>query len=451
MADIVDKLTKYPSFWLSLYGVGSAMVITTVAGLGGAVAAGSATGFFLLAGVFGYESLTRRSLEEKLSHRVRSIETNQNVIERNLLETRQDIDGLKEDMAETAQTLNREVHKILNQSEPAARAPANAMRLMQKSFERMGHKNRNFREDFMPVVEDLKAPVKPNESRTQKYKDMLRMVGTRQDNDDVVFENLTIKPVTDYSPSVISELISQAISSEKIEIFAQPIVKLPSRRLQYLELFARIRAKSGVYLTAENYRPIAENETRIEAVDYLLLGHTLETIRHDARRKIDMGYFLNISARCLKDKNYMADVIEFVRMRRDLASRLIFELQYDDIKNLTPACEKMISGLAKIGCQFSVDNVMDSNFNPDILAEKGFSFIKFRADKLMEMCSSSRGEMEVARMKSTLDKSRLTLVVERLETEHDLKELLDFEIDFGEGFLFGRPDLEMAYRAKRVA
>jgi len=59
--------------------------------------------------------------------------------------------------------------------------------------------------------------------------------------------------------------------------------------------------------------------------------------------------------------------------------------------------------------------------------------------------------MEVARMKSALDKSRLTLIVEKLETEHDLKELLDFEIDLGEGYLFGRPDLEMAYRPRRTA
>lgn len=453
MFNLVDKLTQFPQFWLGIYTCGSAMVIATIAGLAGPVAAGSATGFFLLSGVFGYESLTRRGIEETIGKRVDKVEKTQNKLVRDISETRNEVDVLKDDMAETAQTLNREVHKILNQSEPAARAPATAMRLMQKSFERMGSKSRS---DFMPAQEpankmtDLSAPAREApQSRTQKYKDLLLMAASRQKN--LVEEKIATEITPEYSEAVITELVNQAIQNERIEIFAQPIVKLPSRRLQYLELFARIRARSGIYLTGENYRPLAERETMIENVDYLLLIHVLDTIRNDARRHIDIGYFINISSRCLKDKNYMTDLLEFVRTKRDLAPRLVFELQYADLKNLSSACYKMIDGLSHIGCQFSVDNITNSDFNADDLAEKGFNFIKFSAGKLMEMCSSSKGEMDVARMKSSLDKSRLTLIVEKLETEHDLKELLDFEIDFGEGYLFGRPDLEMAYRPKRVA
>jgi len=464
MFNLLDTLTKYPSFWLGIYIVGCTMVIATVAGILGAVAAGSAIGFFLLAGVFGYESLTRRGIEITLGNRVREIEFEQTKIKSNLEHTRKNVDTLKEDMAETAQTLNREVHKILNQNEPAARAPAHAMRLMQKSFERMGNKDRNSINGFMPSQEianetladysDLKAPLKAHQSKTQKYKDLLLMAANRQKE---ISQNIPKMDATDvglaleYSDTVIVELISHAIENERIEIFAQPIVKLPSRRLQYLELFARIRARSGIYLSGSDYRTLAEKETKIENVDHLLLLHVLETVRNDARRHIDIGYFINISSRCLKDRIYMTDLLEFVRMKRDLAPRLIFELQYSDLKNLSPSCYKLIDGLANIGCKFSVDNVYDSNFNADDLAEKGFEFLKFSAGKLMEMCSSSRGEMEVARMKSNLDKSRLTLIVEKIESEHDLKELLDFEIDLGEGYLFGRPDLEMAYRPKRTA
>lgn len=443
------------------------MVVITIAGVAGAVAAGSAIGFFILAGTFGYESLTRRSIEDTIGKRVQRIEIEHDKINRDLSRTRNEVDTLKDDMAETAQTLNREVHKILNQAEPAARAPANAMRLMQKSFERMGNKTRT--STFMPQQEianeilqdrnanELKAPTRSVQSRTQKYKDLLLMAASRQQEKENYSKNTPTPALSpehstpEYSDSVIAELINHAIENERIEIFAQPIVKLPSRRLQYLELFARIRARSGIYLTADDYRSLAEKETTIENVDHLLLLHVLDTIRNDARRHIDIGYFINISSRCLKDKNYMTDLLEFVRMKRDLSSRLIFELQYADLKNLSPACFKLIDGLTHIGCKFSVDNISDSKFDADDLAEKGFSFLKFSAGKLMEMCSSSRGEMEVAQMKSTLDKSRMTLIVEKMESEHDLKELLDFEIDLGEGYLFGRPDLEMAYRPKRAA
>lgn len=459
MLNTLDKITNYPTFWLGIYICGASMVVATIWGVAGGIAAGSAIGFFILAGTFGYESLTRRGIEQTIGKRVDHIAKEQEKINREIARTRNDVDLLKDDMAETAQTLNREVHKILNQSEPAARAPANAMRLMQKSFERMGNKQRP---SFMPEQEaanELTAPLRAShpssqpQSRTQKYKDLLLMAAARQEKiaEEKAEGKKEPEPIPHYSDTVISELVNHAVQNERIEIFAQPIVKLPSRRLQYLELFARIRARSGIYLSAESYRPLAEKETIIENVDHLLLLHVLDTIRADSRRDIEIGYFLNISSRCLKDRNYMTDLLEFVRTRRELSSRLVFELQYDDLKNLSPACFKMIDGLTHIGCKFSIDNITDSKFDTDDLAEKGFSFIKFSGAKLMEMCSTPTGEMEVARLKAATDRSRLTLIVEKLETEHDLKELLDFEIDYGEGYLFGRPDLEMAYRPRRVA
>jgi len=84
------------------------------------------------------------------------------------------------------------------------------------------------------------------------------------------------------------------------------------------------------------------------------------------------------------------------------------------------------------------------------MAENGINFLKIDAKKLIELCASQDGEMNLARLKSRLDRSGLELIVEKFETEESLIELLDFEIDYGEGYLFGKPDLEMAYR-KHVA
>ena len=106
--------------------------------------------------------------------------------------------------------------------------------------------------------------------------------------------------IPEYSKTVLSELIHHAVQNDKIEIFAQPIVRLPSRRINYLELFARIRARAGIYLPADTYRTLAAEESTIENVDHLLLLHTIDTIRSDARRGTQIGYFINICAQSLK-------------------------------------------------------------------------------------------------------------------------------------------------------
>lgn len=436
---VIESLTRYPSLWLGIYACGGVMTIATVAQLFGGTAAGSMAGFLTLAGTFGYESLTRRTTENVISKKVDKLGKQQDFLNREIARTKNDVESLKDDMVQTALTLQKEIKKFNVLNEAPVKEPETAMGTVKRSLEKMGNR---MRPSFMPRQKPANEHLEHAQEVVDKYKTILMSSPKEQQQPE--------EEIPTYSDAVLSELINHAVQNDKIEIFAQPIVKLPSRKITYLELFARIRARAGIYLPAHTYRPLAEKETTIENVDHLLLIHTLDTIRADARKGLNIGYFLNISVRVFKNHLYMTDLLEFLRARRDLAPHLIFELQYSDYKKLPPPVIRIIDGLAQLGCKFSLDNVTTLDLDDDMIAENGFSFLKISSDKLVDLCKSSNGEMDLARIKSRLDNSGLKLIVEKFEHEHDLLELLDFEIDYGEGYLFGRPDLEMAYR-KHVA
>jgi len=425
--------------WLGVYACGGIMTIATTAQIFGGTAAGSMAGFLTLAGAFGYDSLTRRSNETAITKKVDKLGKQQDFLNREIARTKNDVESLKDDMVQTALTLQKEIKKFNVLKETPEEKPETAMGAVKKSLEKMGNR---MRPSFMPRQKPANEQHEHAQEVADKYKSILMSSPKEQRRPE--------EEVPNYSDAVLSELINHAVQNDKIEIFAQPIVKLPSRKITYLELFARIRARAGIYLPANTYRPLAEKETTIENLDHLLLIHTIDTIRSDARKGLNIGYFLNISVRVFKNHMYMTDLLEFVRSRRDLAHNLIFELQYADYLKLPPAVIRIIDGLAQLGCKFSLDNLPTLEINDDRIAENGFVFLKVSSDKLIELCGSSSGEMDLARLKSRLDESGLKLIVEKFEHEHDLLELLDFEIDYGEGYLFGRPDLEMAYR-KHVA
>lgn len=446
MLSVLDMPTKYPAIWLGAFALGSAMSVAAIGFSMGTVAAGYTAGFLALAGTFGYEILSRRRREVTLLYKIKNIENEQKRIAHELLETRNDVDGMKDDMVTATRAMANDGKK------------SGSTQTVIRSFERIGNRARA---SFMPkeppantspIFEPVKAPIKTSPSpvdakvmRAQKYKDLLL---NQKEEEDI---QATEKIAPEYTEAVLSELINQAVQNDKIEIFAQPIVKLPSRRLRYLELYARIRAKTGIYLSGQSYRSLAEKEALIENVDHLLLVHTIDMIRNDARRKFEIGYFINISSRSLKDTVFMNDLLEFVRTRRDLCSRLVLEFQHADFQTIAPPIQRIVDGLTRIGCVLSVDNIDNANINIDSLAERGVSFLKFNAQKILMNSTSYEGEMAMMRMKSSLDRAGIVLIVEKIEDNHALKELLDFEFDFGEGHLFGRPDLEMAYRPKRAA
>lgn len=459
MSKPLDDLTRYPSLWLGVYACGSLMCVVSVAQLFGGIAAGSATGFFVLAGTFGYEMLARRTIESKITSKVDSLGKQQDRITREIARTRSDVEALKDDMVQTALTLQKEIRKFNVLNEPVAStrkpaaatatvaapsaAPASAVEAVKRSFEKMGNRMRpsSFMPKQKPANIDTNNDIELRAEKTKKYQDILSKAGHGEPHEE---------PIPEYSDAVLSELIHHAVQNDRIEIFAQPIVKLPSRKIAYLELFARIRARAGIYLPADTYRPLAEKEESIENVDHQLVSHVIDTIRADARRGIKIGYFVNVALRSFRNKIFMADLLEFLRSRRDLAENLIFELQHDDFKTANPQLIRIIDGLSQLGCRFSLDNITSLDFDDDKLAEYGINYIKLRSALLTSLCTSASGEMELARLKSRLDSSGLKLIVEKFETEHDLLDLLDFEIDYGEGYLFGKPDLEMAYR-KQVA
>ena len=432
-----DNLPKYPMLWLGMYLCGTGMIALSIGSVLGVIAAGSAIGFFILAGVFGYETLTRRTADTTLSKRVETLDQQQTRLVREIARTRNDVDALKDDMVETALTLQKELKKYnaLVRSEEDPNPPETTFGSVKKSLEKMGNR---MRPSFMPgqkpaneqqeshVSAASKTAKEKAKETVRKYQDILMSSPKNEKRSERIIER---EEIPEYSKAVLSELIHQAVQNDKIEIFAQPIVKLPSRRMAYLELFARIRARAGIYLPADTYRPLAEEETTIENVDHLLLLHTIDTIRSDARKKLEIGYFINVCARTFKNQRYMTDLLEFLKSRRDLAPRLVFELQYKEYQSLPPQTIRIIDGLSRLGVKFSIDNLPEWDVDDDMLAENGINFLKIDAGELVNLCRTEHGEMDLARFKSRLDRSGLELIVEKFETEQDLIELLDFEID----------------------
>lgn len=253
------------------------------------------------------------------------------------------------------------------------------------------------------------------------------------------------------SEQMLAALLHQAIETDKVDAFAQPIVRLPSRKPAYLEMFARIRAKPGVYVPAHQYRAIAEKEQLLTAIDNILLLKCLDTIQQDARRGAHMTYFLNIAGPSLKDARFMADLLTFIKSRRDLSDRIVFEFPQKDLLSLSGAMSQVVAGLSTLGCRFSIDHVDTPMFDIAKLETRNVKFIKIPASRILALGNNREGQALFNKLRRTMDNAGITLIAEKIENNETLREILDFDVDYGAGFLFGRPDLEGVYKTRNVA
>lgn len=251
----------------------------------------------------------------------------------------------------------------------------------------------------------------------------------------------------DISDTAVKQLVTEALRSQRIEMFLQPVVRLPQRKIRFYEMFARVRARPGVYLPAGRYMKFSETAT-VREIDKLLLAECLEMLRTTANLERAAPFFINVTQASLKNTLFMKKLLAFLATHRDLAARMIFELRQDDYKTLDPAVAEVMKAMAKLGCSFSIDNVRTLEFDVTALQRLNIRYIKIPAKNFFPALKSARELAELTRTKRKLEGNGIAVIAEKIEDEPMLRELADFDIGYGQGFLFGRPDLQGAYQNK---
>ena len=93
--------------------------------------------------------------------------------------------------------------------------------------------------------------------------------------------------------------------------------------------------------------------------------------------------------------------------------------------------------LAKLGCDFSLDQVRDYDLDAKALADRNVRYVKLPDSAILS--NAGNGADAPADLKKRLDSFGIDLIVEKVESEETLVELLEYGIDFGQGYLFGEP------------
>src|SRR5258705_7490044 len=86
-----------------------------------------------------------------------------------------------------------------------------------------------------------------------------------------------------------------------------------------------------------------------------------------------------------------------------------------------------------------MDPVKFFRMEPRDLSEGGFRFLKVPGAMLLGGASVSNGDIHPADLSDLLARYHIDLIAERIESEGVVVDLLDFDVRFGQGFLFSQP------------
>ena len=237
----------------------------------------------------------------------------------------------------------------------------------------------------------------------------------------------------------IVDLVRTAIDDHRIDLYLQPIVTLPQRKVRYYEAMSRLRMEDGEIVAAADFIQFADSAGLLPKLDNLLLFRCVQVTRRLRMKNHDVGVFCNISPATLTDAAYFKQMLDFMEANRALASALTFEFSQYDYRNFGPIERESLGALAQCGFRFSLDHVTDLRIEPRELAENGVRFLKAPAKLLLNHAASGQSDIHPEDLADLLARSGIDLIAEHIESERMVVDLLDYDVRFGQGFLFSPP------------
>lgn len=247
------------------------------------------------------------------------------------------------------------------------------------------------------------------------------------------------EPSTAARDAEILATVRRALEQDRVDLYLQPIVTLPQRRTRYYEGLTRLRGASGEIILPSAYVRVAERAGVMPDIDNLLLTRCVQIVRRMVERNRELGVFCNISAHSLLDVDFFPKFVTFMRENSDLADALFFEFAQETVDAFGPLENESLAALRALGFSFSLDRVTRLDLDAETLARKGFRFVKVDCELLLHRSHEAGAQIHGADLSELLRRSGVEMIVEKIEQERQVIDLLDYDVSYGQGYLFSAP------------
>jgi cyclic-di-GMP phosphodiesterase TipF (flagellum assembly factor) len=279
------------------------------------------------------------------------------------------------------------------------------------------------------------------------------MIQQMQDRLDQGLVASSFQAATQASPAqadkagVVMDVVRQALADNRVDLYLQPVVGLPQRRTVFYESFTRLRDAAGRVMMPAEYLAVAEPAGMVTDIDNLLLFRCVQIVRRLAKQDRKVGIFCNISMASLADETFFPQFLELLTANRDLAGALIFEVGQGAFDARGAVEARNMGKLAELGFRFSLDKVVDLDLDLQDLARSDVKFLRIGAEFLLGQLIEIEGRLVLRALPDLAaeDFASLTrrygveIIAEKIENERQVVDVLELDIGYGQGHLFGEP------------
>ncbi|HRF08799.1 MAG TPA: EAL domain-containing protein, partial [Xanthobacteraceae bacterium] len=195
----------------------------------------------------------------------------------------------------------------------------------------------------------------------------------------------------------------------------------------------------GSLIEAKHFIGSARRSGVVVQLDENLVQASLQVVRKLSAKARDIGIFFNIAPETLTDRAAFDAVMNVLNAHRAIAPSVFIEVAQSDFRSPEPVYRESLNELREHGFRLAIGEVVDLHIDPQAMAERGVRYLKVTADLLLGRVPQANAQVHPADLVDLLGRYGIDLIGEKIETETAVADLLDFNLGFGQGSLFGPP------------
>lgn len=247
----------------------------------------------------------------------------------------------------------------------------------------------------------------------------------------------------------IGTQMQRALEEDRLKPAYQPIVDLQTGELRAEEALARIILKDGKIADAESFIQAASDLQLSHKIDHLITSRAIERHLNDERIARDIQMFVNISADLLRHPELTDDLIKLTGQTcrqcgiadEDIKPIVIEITEREFLGNIDNAREAL-DPLIQFGLKIAIDDFGSGYSSFQYLADLPVSYLKIEGSLIQRMRNEPKVKRIIQGIRDVAKDLELITVAEHIEDEETASILRDLGIDWGQGYLFGRAEID---------
>jgi len=233
-----------------------------------------------------------------------------------------------------------------------------------------------------------------------------------------------------------------AIENDEMELFYQPIVATESGQLVGVEALVRWRDPLRGLVEPDEFINVAEDTGAILPLGFWIIDQAVKQLgQWNTARPEDQQLFMsiNMSGRQFSAPDLAPRLAKAIRDNGVESGRVHIEITETSLMTDLDNAAKTLMRLRDAGVRIYVDDFGTGYSSLSYLARLPLDGLKIDRSFVMH-ATHSRENLEVvrtiARLAETLE---LACIAEGVETDRQQQELVALDVEYSQGFLFGRP------------